>query len=198
MILKASQRTGSRQLGAHLLKTEENEHVEIHEVSGFVSDTVQGAMIEAHVQNGFWVFAAPLGYEYDRAPGGGKMLVRCEPMAGIVKEALEGFASGRFASQAEVVRFLSSHAEFPISRAGTVTIERVSVMLNQVLYAGYLTLPRWDVSLRKGQHEGLIDLRTFEAIQRIIHGGARVSTRADVNADFPLRGFVVCDDCGMP
>jgi hypothetical protein len=32
----------------HLLKTEENEHVEVHEVSGFVSDTVQGAMMEAY------------------------------------------------------------------------------------------------------------------------------------------------------
>ena len=48
MILKASQRSGAKQLGAHLLKTEENEHVEIHEVSGFVADTVQGAMMEAY------------------------------------------------------------------------------------------------------------------------------------------------------
>lgn len=48
MILKASQRSGAKQLGLHLLKTEENEHVEIHEVSGFVSDDLLGAMKEAH------------------------------------------------------------------------------------------------------------------------------------------------------
>lgn len=48
MILKASQRSGGKQLGLHLLKTEENEHVEIHEVSGFVSDDLMGAMKEAH------------------------------------------------------------------------------------------------------------------------------------------------------
>ena len=48
MILKASKRSGGRQLGAHLLKSEENEHVEIHEVSGFISDTVMGAMNEAY------------------------------------------------------------------------------------------------------------------------------------------------------
>lgn len=47
MILKASQRGGGAQLGLHLLKTEENEHVEIHEVSGFVADSVRGAMKEA-------------------------------------------------------------------------------------------------------------------------------------------------------
>jgi MobA/VirD2-like, nuclease domain len=48
MILKASQRGGGKQLGLHLLKTEENEHVEVHEVSGFVADSVRGAMKEAH------------------------------------------------------------------------------------------------------------------------------------------------------
>lgn len=48
MILKASQRSGAKQLGLHLMKTEENEHVEIHEVSGFMSDDLMGAMKEAH------------------------------------------------------------------------------------------------------------------------------------------------------
>jgi len=48
VIIKASQRSGGKQLGLHLLKTEENEHVEVHEVSGFVSDTVLGALQEAY------------------------------------------------------------------------------------------------------------------------------------------------------
>ena len=48
MILKASQRSGAKQLGLHLLKTEENEHVEVHEVSGFVADDLMGAMQEAY------------------------------------------------------------------------------------------------------------------------------------------------------
>jgi len=42
MILKASQRAGCMQLAHHLLKTEDNEHVEIHEISGFVSDAYSG------------------------------------------------------------------------------------------------------------------------------------------------------------
>ena len=48
MIIKASQRSGGKQLGLHLLKTEENEHVELHEVSGFVSNSLMGAMNEAY------------------------------------------------------------------------------------------------------------------------------------------------------
>jgi len=48
MILKGSQRSGGTQLAIHLLKTDENEHVEIHEVSGFMSDTPMEAFNEAY------------------------------------------------------------------------------------------------------------------------------------------------------
>lgn len=51
MILKGSQRSGGQQLGRHLLKTEENEHVELHEIRGFVSDSVLGAMKEAQASS---------------------------------------------------------------------------------------------------------------------------------------------------
>lgn len=48
MILKASQRGSSSQLAAHLIKTEENEHVELHEIRGFMADDMQGALHEAY------------------------------------------------------------------------------------------------------------------------------------------------------
>ena len=48
MILKASQRAGAKQLGQHLLRADDNDHVEIHEVRGFASDDVIGAMREAY------------------------------------------------------------------------------------------------------------------------------------------------------
>ena len=47
MILKGSQRGGAKQLALHLLKTEENEQVELHEIKGFVSDDLIGALKEA-------------------------------------------------------------------------------------------------------------------------------------------------------
>ena len=51
MILKASQRGGSRQLASHLLKTEENEHVEVHEIRGFTSKDLDGALHEAYAMS---------------------------------------------------------------------------------------------------------------------------------------------------
>lgn len=47
MILNSSQRGGGKALALHLLNAEQNEHVEIHEVRGFMSDTVTGAFKEA-------------------------------------------------------------------------------------------------------------------------------------------------------
>lgn len=47
MIFKGSQRAGHYDLARHLMKPE-NEHVELHEIRGFVSDTVAGAFKEAY------------------------------------------------------------------------------------------------------------------------------------------------------
>ena len=48
MILKGNQRGGGKQLAAHLLKVEDNEHVHIHELRGFMSDNLHSALHEAY------------------------------------------------------------------------------------------------------------------------------------------------------
>ncbi len=48
VILKGSQRGGGKQLAAHLLKVEDNEHVHIHELRGFLSDDLHSALHEAY------------------------------------------------------------------------------------------------------------------------------------------------------
>lgn len=48
MIIKASQRAYGRELAAHLMNVEDNEHIMLHELSGFVANDLQGAFEEAH------------------------------------------------------------------------------------------------------------------------------------------------------
>lgn len=48
MILEASQRGGAKSMAQHLLRADENEHVEVHEISGFVSNDVLGALMESY------------------------------------------------------------------------------------------------------------------------------------------------------
>ena len=148
---------------------------------------------------GFWTFAAPLGYRFQKTETRGNVLVRDEPLASVIQEALEGFASGRFDTQAEVKRFLETREDFTAwKKENRVSYEDVYRLLTRHVYSGYIEYADWGISLREGKHEGLVDLATYERIQDRIKEGARVPARPDINAAFPLRGFVTCGDCDKP
>lgn len=153
--------------------------------------------MRGRIMNGYWPFAKPVGYVFKRVAGHGNMLVRDEPRASILIEALEGFANGRFASQVEVKRFLDAQPEFPKEKSsGEVHPQRVTDILTRPIYAGYVEAPSWEVSRRKGQHEPLISLATFERIQERLVENAKAPYRKDLNTDFVLRGAVACAECG--
>ena len=48
MILKGNRRGGGMQMALHLLNAEDNEHVTIHEMRGFISDSLTEALTEAY------------------------------------------------------------------------------------------------------------------------------------------------------
>ena len=52
--------------------------------------------------------------------------------------------------------------------------------------------------MRKGRHDGLVGFETYEKIQARLKGTAKAPARKDINADFPLRGFILCNDCSKP
>ncbi|MEO0871795.1 MAG: recombinase family protein, partial [Pseudomonadota bacterium] len=153
--------------------------------------------MKARVEKGFWVFRAPIGMKYVSAKGGGKVLVRDEPVASICQEALEGFASNRFASQTEMRRWLEAQSEFPKDKPnGEIRPQSIVRFLGKEVYAGLVSAPAWGVSLREGQHDGLISVATFERIQKKLKEGVYAATRIDTSEDFVLRGAVVCSECG--
>ena len=152
--------------------------------------------MKSRLKNGYWVFQAPIGYRYQKTSGQGKILVRDEPIASIIQEALEGYASGRFQLQTEVKRFLEAFPVFPRDRKGQIHPQKVTNLLTRVFYAGYVESEDWQVSLRLGRHEGIISLETFKAIQDRLTSNAKTPARKNLNEDFPLRGFVSCGECG--
>ncbi len=156
------------------------------------------ARMTARLLNGYWPFQVSLGYKWKKAAEGGKIIVPAEPLASIIREALNGFATGRFQTQAEVKRFLESKPAFPKTKHGAVTNEQVNSMLTRPIYAGYVEAPDWGISRRPGKHEGLISKETFVHIQQRLKDGAKIPARANIDADFPLRGFIDCGDCGKP
>ncbi len=155
--------------------------------------------MHARTLAGYWCFKAPIGYKYSRVSGHGNILVRDEPYASIIQEALEGYAAGRFTSLAEVKRFLEKQPDYPKCLPnGEIRMQRVSELLSRPIYAGYVEAPNWNISLRKGYHEGLIDLQTWQRIQDRKNGRKLTPFRKDIASDFPMRGFVNCADCNNP
>ncbi len=126
----------------------------------------------------------------------GKVLVPQQPLASVIKEALEGYASGRFESQAEVQRFLQNDPIFPKNRSGEVHPQRVPQILTQVLYAGHMSVDEWGMYRVPAKHEPLITYETFLKIDERLHARQPVApVRPDLTDDFPLRGLVNCACC---
>lgn len=154
----------------------------------------------ARAANGYWGFSPPIGYRYDRVAGhSGKVLVPVQPLAGVIKQALEGYAEGRLETQAEVQRFLQKSPVFPKNRFGTVHPQKVTQILTQALYAGYMSVPEWEIYRMPAKHEPLITYETFLKIEeRLRPRQAVAAVRPDHSDDFPLRGFVNCACCDRP
>ena len=151
--------------------------------------------MKARVEQGFWVFQAPIGYKYAKSQYGGKQLVPDEPVASVIREALEGFATGRFKTQAEVMRFLEGMPEYPKSANGKIHFSRIKELIERPVYAGYIDAPNWDISLRKGRHEALISYQQYLKNQERMKEDAVAPARANIDDDFVLRGTVNCSAC---
>ena len=154
--------------------------------------------MKARAETGYWQHMPPMGYRFEKVQGHGKLLVRDEPIASIIQQALEGYASGHFASQAEIMRYFESQPAFPRDQYGEVRFRRVEDILKQPIYAGHLNFKKWGMFMIKGHHEGIIDLSVYQKIQNLIKQNSNAPSRVDVNNDFPLRGFVKCGCCGHP
>lgn len=152
----------------------------------------------ARLERGYWPFDTPPGLKNIKDPVHGKLLSPDEPKASIVKEALEGFAFNRFPEQVDVQHFLEQRGFYHRKKKDVVHLEQVKRLLTRVLYAGYVEYEPWKVGRRKGHHQGLIDLTTFEKIQDKLNGTMKAAARKDIHLDFPARGFVTCSECRKP
>lgn len=147
---------------------------------------------KARMEAGYWSFNPPPGYIHVKDSTHGKLLVPTDK-ALIVKEAFEGFASGRFKGQEDVRKFLQDR-KFYGSRP--IWLETVKRLLTRVIYAGYIEYPGWEIKRRKGHHEAIISLEIYERVQERL--GNRMFKRVVENEDFPLRGLVYCSRCHRP
>ncbi len=154
--------------------------------------------MQARLEAGYWTFYPPPGYTFAKVAGHGKIIVPKEPEATIIREAMEGFANGIYATQTDVKDFLQSKGFRHWGYGKMTYLEQVKRLLTREVYAGYIFYPKWNVTHRKGHHQALISGETFQKIQDKLAEKQKMRARNNIRDDFPLRGFVCCEKCGNP
>jgi len=151
--------------------------------------------MKARLEAGFWAFPAPLGYRFTRRQGQ-KLLIPDEPVAGVVREALENVAAGQLPTQRAVVRYLMHHnIRSGRGRDGTYSPSAIRRLLEHDIYCGWCTCQRWNVRVR-GRHEPLITDSTHRQILARLEALRKTAAFPKTSrADFPLRGKVRCKHC---
>lgn len=152
--------------------------------------------MKSRLENGFWPFCMPHGLINKKDPIHGKILIPREPYATIYKEGIEKFRDG-------IIPTIDAFREFVNTKYKSYGIIHVMSdqtarkTLNEILYAGYIEYPKWDVPRIKGKHTGFITLETYLEVQNRFKSRAKPH-RKDYSRDFPLRPYVLCDSCGIP
>lgn len=149
----------------------------------------------ARLEAGFYAFIAPVGFKYHKERGQPKTFMRDEPVASVIEEMMRGYLSGRFQTKTECRRFLEHSPLFPKGKSGKVGNNRVQDILSNPLYAGMIEYEPWGVTLRKGQHKGMVSYEDFLKIQERMQQSSHAPNRKDLHLLFPLRGAISCE-CG--
>ena len=151
--------------------------------------------MKSRIERGLYCFSAvPCGMEYKKTIEHGLLLHPKEPEASIIREALEGFANGRFIMQMDVLNFLLAH-KGQLADSGKINLNFVKRTLSTILYAGYVEYAPWEITRRVGHHEALVSTETYEKIEVKLGKAEKKVTTRDSN-EFPLRKLVYCSACG--
>jgi len=150
------------------------------------------------MQSGYWSHNPQVGYRDKTVNGRGKMLFLDGPVAAIIRQVFEHYASGHVQTQEEVKRHFVALPDFPRDKRGVVTQQRGTGILTQPLYIGDIGSENYGINWLKGHHEPLISVETLEKVQARRYGTAKAAKRKNIGNDFAQRGFVCCSDCGVP
>lgn len=151
---------------------------------------------KARLELGYWPFGPKKGYDMIKYPDHGKLLVPNKEGLEVLKPALEKFARGEFVRKIDMCKFLVEKG-FWKNQYPSAYIDKLTYILKDPAHVGDIQYLPWEVSRRKGHHQGIISEEIFNLIQqRLGNKGVTKRIRVDVREDFPLRGLLICSSCG--
>jgi site-specific DNA recombinase len=160
-------------------------------VNQFFSDSLSERTryrMSAGVQQGRWLWVAPLGYLNAKTNGVSELQVDTQ-RADLIRKAFELVASRSYSLE-EILR--------RITLLGLTT--RKNRSLTKQTLSRLLRNPGWVVSgdnKVKGLHQPLVTQDLFDSTQDALAGKTSAPVvHKKVNSEFPLKGFVMCSRCG--
>lgn len=145
------------------------------------------AGMRAALQNGYWTFQVPLGYQKS------SLSIESDPGTGpIIAKAFQRIAGGQ--AKDSVLGWVTRRG-LRSRTGGKITPRCFGRILRNPLYAGQIRTMGVEA---RGSFRPLIPEELFERVQLILDGKKLpIRTYARSHPDFPLRQFVSCQ-CGRP
>src|SRR5690606_34673117 len=138
---------------------------------------------------------APFGYSNKSKEDGRKYVAIKDPEASAIRWAFNEIAKGVFAAD-QVRQKMNTQSPTKLSRSA------FHVAIRNPLYYGKIFIAKFqdeEAQLVQGQHEPLISEELFNNVQLILDGNKRIerpNTKILSDTNLPLRGFLVCPECG--
>jgi site-specific DNA recombinase len=143
-------------------------------------------------KEGRWMGTAPVGYVNKITETGKKYIAPKDEQGDIMRWAFNELARGRFNTEQV---WKSAHEKGLICSK-----PNFYVAIRNPVYCGKIFIPKFkdeESFLVQGQHEPWISEALFYDVQDILDGRKRVMrTKIIVDENLPLRGFLICPNCG--
>ena len=143
-------------------------------------------------KEGRWMGPAPLGYINRSKEDGHKYIALKEPEAGILRWVFISLADGLY--NTEQIWKMALRKNLKCSKNNFWLAIRNPVYCGKIHVHAYKDEESQYVP---GLHEPLISESTFNQVQRVLNNrGRKQRTKVLVIEQLPLRGFLICPDCG--
>ncbi len=149
------------------------------------AERVTAGMQTAYL-NGHWLWRAPIGYIMKNGN------VEPDPKtAHHVKKIFKLFSTGMY-EQTQLIKIIEADGI-------KINSNRMSRLLRNPLYMGYMYKKKWASEPIRGIFEPLVSEQEFMKVQDILDGKKPIiSAYKRNNPDFPLRQFITCPNCNQP
>jgi site-specific DNA recombinase len=143
-------------------------------------------------KEGRYMGLAPVGYKNKVDETGNKYIAPKQPDASILLWAFEHIGKGAF-NTAQIWKKAKD-------KGLRCSKNAFWQLIRNPLYCGKIFIPRFkdeESYFVEGQHEAIISEELFDRVQDVLDGrGRKYRPKIETQREFPLKGFLVCPECG--